>query len=80
VKIEDLYYDNDDVIGQKRVKYTSVALVGNAENKANCDAKQPCLANLVSEDMFRMYGNMPDSVVEVVWGAGMKDVGTVRVR
>jgi hypothetical protein len=80
VQIEDLYYDNDDVIGQKRVKYTSVALIGNAENTANCDAKKPCLANLVSEDMFRMYGNMPDSVVEVVWGAGMKDVGTVRVR
>lgn len=80
VQIEDLYYDNDDVIGQKRVKYTSVALIGNAENTANCDAKKPCLANLVSDDMFRMYGNMPDSVVEVVWGAGMKDVGTVRVR
>ncbi|MFT3722560.1 MAG: hypothetical protein QM773_03150 [Hyphomonadaceae bacterium] len=80
VKIEDLYYDSDDVIGQKRVKYTSVALVGNAENKANCDAQKQCLANLVSDDMFRMYGNMPDSVVEVVWGAGMKDVGTVRVR
>ncbi len=80
VQIEDLYYDNDDVIGQKRTKYTSVALIGNAENKANCDAQKPCLANLVSEDMFRMYGNMPDSVVEVVWGGKMKDVGTVRVK
>jgi hypothetical protein len=30
--------------------------------------------------MFHMYSGMPDSVVEVIWGAGMKDVGTVRVR
>ena len=80
VKVEDLYFDNDEVIGRARAKYMSVALVGNAENAANCAAGKQCLANLVSEDMFRMYGNMPDSVVEVVWGAGMKDVGTIRVR
>jgi hypothetical protein len=80
VGIEDLYFDNDDVIGKKRTKYMSAALIGNAENAANCAAGRPCLGNLVQEDMFRMYGNMPDSVVEVIWGAGMKDVGTVRVR
>ncbi len=80
VKVEDLYFDSDEVIGRKRAEYMSVALVGNAENKASCDAGRPCLANLVSEDMFLMYANMPASVVEVIWGAGMKDVGTVRVR
>lgn len=80
VKIDDLYFDNVDVIGGKRATYLSVAIVGNAENKANCDAGKPCLANLVSQDMFQMYPNMPDSVVQVIWGAGMKDVGTVRVR
>lgn len=80
IKIEDLYFDNVDVIGGQKTKYISVAIIGNAENKANCDAGKHCLGNLVSQDMFRMYGNMPDSVVEVIWGAGMKDVGTVRVR
>jgi hypothetical protein len=30
--------------------------------------------------MFRMYTNMPDSVVQVIWGGGMKDPGTVRIR
>lgn len=80
VKIEDLYYDNVDVIGGKQTAYISVALVGNAENTANCMAAKPCLSSLVSQDMFNMYTNMPDSVVEVVWGSGMKDVGTIRVR
>jgi len=80
VKIEDLYYDNVDVIGGKQTAYLSVALVGNAENQANCDAGKACLGSLVSQDMFNMYTGMPDSVVEVVWGGGMKDVGTVRVR
>lgn len=80
VRIEDLYFDNDDIIGKQKAKYMSVALVGNAENTANCTANKPCLGNLVQEDMFRMYSGMPDSVVEVIWGAGMKDVGTVRVR
>lgn len=80
IKVEDLYFDSDDVIGRKRAQYMSVALVGNAENRANCEAGKPCLSNLVVEDMFRMYANMPPSVVEVIWGGGMKDVGTVRVR
>ncbi|HEX5005588.1 MAG TPA: hypothetical protein VFV70_00665 [Hyphomonadaceae bacterium] len=80
VRIEDLYFDNVDVIGQKRTTHFSVALVGNAENQTNCDKGLPCLKDLVAEDMFRMYGNMPDSVVKVIWGAGMEDVGTTRVR
>jgi hypothetical protein len=80
VRIEDLYFDNVDVIGQTRATHFSVALVGNAENQANCDKGLICLKHLVAEDMFSMYGNMPDSVVEVIWGGGMKDVGTVRVR
>jgi hypothetical protein len=81
IAIEDLYFDNVDVIGGKKMVYISVALVGNEENTANCQASRPCLGNLVTEDMFNMYRNMPDSVVEVIWGAvGMKDPGTVRIR
>jgi tetratricopeptide (TPR) repeat protein len=80
IRVEDLYFDNVDVIGAKRATHISVALVGNAENRANCDQGLPCLKHLVTEDMFRMYGNMPDSVVKVIWGGGMEDPGTVRVR
>lgn len=80
VRIENLFFDVQDIIGQKRKTYESVALIGNAENRANCEKALPCLSGLVAEDMFRMYGNMPDSVVEVIWGAGMKDPGTIRVR
>jgi hypothetical protein len=80
VRIEDLYFDNVDVIGEKRTTYISIALVGNAENKDNCDQGLPCLKQLVVEDMFRMYRNMPDSVVKVIWGAGMEDPGTIRIR
>ena len=46
----------------------------------NCERGLACLAHLVVQDMFRMYASMPDSVVEVIWGAGMKDPGTVRIR
>jgi hypothetical protein len=80
VRIEDLYFDIEQIIGQKQAVYRSVALIGNAENKANCDSGLPCLSHLVAEDMFRMYGGMPDSVVEVIWGDGMKDPGTIRIR
>jgi tetratricopeptide (TPR) repeat protein len=80
LKIEDLYFDIEQIIGEKKTTYRSIALVGNAENKANCDKGAPCLGNLVAQDMFRMYGNMPDSVVKVIWGGGMEDVGTVRIR
>ena len=80
IRIDNLYFDNVDVIGGKKTTYESVALVGNAENKSNCDQGKPCLGNLVSQDMFRMYANMPDSVVKVIWGAGMEDPGTVRIR
>lgn len=80
IKIDNLYLDVVDVIGGKRTNYESVALVGNAENAANCEQGKPCLSHLVSEDMFNMYRNMPDSVVKVVWGGGMEDPGTVRIR
>ncbi len=80
IKIDNLYMDVVDVIGGKRTNYESVALVGNAENAANCAQGKPCLGDLVSEDMFNMYRNMPDSVVKVIWGGGMEDPGTVRVR
>lgn len=81
IQLEDLYFDNVDVIGGKKMAYISVALVGNVENAANCQAARPCLGNLVTEDMFNMYRNMPDSVVEVIWGAvGMKDSATIRIR
>jgi hypothetical protein len=80
IKIENLYYDDDEIVGKKKTTYNSAALVGNAENEANCNASKPCLGHLVSQDMFRMYANMPDSVVAVIWGEGMKDIGTQRVR
>ncbi len=80
VRIDDLYFDIDDIIGRKRAAYRSVALVGNAENLANCNQGLTCLRDLVVQDMFSMYSNMPDSVVQVIWADGMKDPGTVRVR
>lgn len=80
VKIDNLYYDEEQIIGKKTAVYSSVALVGNAENDANCAAGKACLGHLVQQDMFRMYGNMPDSVVVVIWGQGMKDPGTTRIR
>lgn len=80
VEIEDLYFDNDDVIGRKGATYRSAAVIGNAENRLNCESGMPCLNALVAQDMFRMFGNMPDSVVAVIWGNGMKDVGTTRIR
>ena len=80
IKIENLYYDNDEIIGKKKTTYNSVALVGNAENAANCESARPCLGHLVAQDMFQMYGSMPDSVVAVIWGEGMKDVATTRIR
>ena len=80
VRIEDLFFDEVDVIGQQKTKYISIAVIGNAENKANCAKGLVCLAQLVTQDMFNMYTNMPDSVVKVIWGGGMEDPGTVRVR
>ncbi len=80
VRIEDLYFDQEQIIGKKTSTYRSAALVGNLENTTNCEQARPCLSSLVTQDMFRMYSNMPDSVVEIIWGGGMKDPGTVRVR
>ena len=80
VGIEDLYFDTDDVIGRKGATYRSAAVIGNAENRLNCESGMPCLNGLVVQDMFRMFSNMPDSVVAVIWGDGMKDVGTTRIR
>jgi len=80
IRIENLYHDEEEIIGKKKSSYRSIALIGNAENKTNCEQARPCLASLVAQDMFRMYSNMPDSVVEVIWGSGMKDPGTIRIR
>lgn len=80
IRIENLYHDEEEIIGKKKSSYRSIALIGNAENKTNCEQARPCLASLVAQDMFRMYANMPDSVVEVIWGSGMKDPGTIRIR
>lgn len=76
VKIEELYFDIEQIIGEEKTTYTSVAVIGNAENKANCDKGLPCLSNLVSQDMFSMYATMPPSVVKEIWGGGMQAVGT----
>lgn len=80
VKIDNLYYDEEQIIGKKKAVYSSVALVGNAENDANCAAGKACLGHLVKQNMFGMYNSMPDSVVIVIWGQGMKDPGTTRIR
>jgi hypothetical protein len=80
VRIEDLFFDEVDIIGKERARYQSIAVIGNAENKANCAKGVTCLAQLVTQDMFNMYTNMPPSVVEVIWGTGMKDSGTIRIR
>lgn len=69
VKIEDLFTDTADTMTEKRVKFSANALVGNAENKANCDAGLPCLSSLGSQDMFKMYQGMPDNVVKTIWGS-----------
>jgi hypothetical protein len=69
VKIEDLFSDTADTMTQKRVKFRATGLVGNVENKSNCDAGLPCLSGLSSQDMFRMYQNMPDNVVKTIWGS-----------
>lgn len=69
VKIEDLYADTADTMTEKRVRFAANALVGNAENKANCDAGLPCLSSLGSQDMFKMYQGMPDNVVKTIWGS-----------
>jgi len=45
VKIENLYFDDEEIIGKKKTTYNSVALIGNAENVANCEASKPCLGH-----------------------------------
>ncbi|MEZ6029092.1 MAG: tetratricopeptide repeat protein [Hyphomonadaceae bacterium] len=70
VKIEDLFSDTADTATQKRATFRATALVGNAENKANCEAGLPCLNSLGSQDMFKMYQGMPDTVVKTIWGSG----------
>lgn len=80
VKIEDLYFDEEEIIGRGKGTYQSVALIGNAENKTNCEQGRSCLANLVVQDMFRMYPDMPDSVVDTLWDLRMKDPTAVRIR
>jgi len=68
VKIDDLFTDITDTVMAKRQNYHAVALVGNAENKGNCDAGLPCLNSLGSQNMFQMYASMPDTVVKTIWG------------
>jgi hypothetical protein len=79
VQIEDLYFDEEEIIGRGKTSYLSVALIGNAENKANCEQGRPCLANLVVQDMFQMYKSMPDSVVDSLWDLRMKDPRTFQI-
>lgn len=68
VKVEDLFADTADTFTAKGVKFRAVALVGNAENRANCTAGLPCLDALGAQDMFKMYSSMPDNVVKAIWG------------
>lgn len=68
VKIDALFTDIADTVMAKRQNYRAVALVGNAENTANCAAGLPCLNSLGSQNMFQMYASMPDTVVKTIWG------------
>jgi hypothetical protein len=80
VRIRDLYFDEQEIKGQPRAKFGSEAIVGNAENRANCEQGRQCLSHLVADDMFLQYKSMPDSVVNILWELKMTDPGTVRVK
>jgi hypothetical protein len=70
-----LYGDRVTLLGQT-AEYRSFAIVGNAENTANCESGRPCLAQLVQEDMFLMYSTIPDMVVQKLWHGRRMDNGT----
>lgn len=78
VTAERLYWDALMIRGVAH-KYISIAVIGNAENTANCEAKRLCLADLVAENMFLQYGRMPGDVVDLLWGRP-KDNNSVRIR
>jgi len=76
VSIGNLYFDEPRLRG-KPGKYVSVAVIGNGENRANCDQGRRCLSDLVAQDMFLMYKKIPDAVVERLWGNGMLSPGAI---
>lgn len=76
----ELYFDIVRALDQS-AGYRSYAVIGNVENRTNCESGRPCLNDVLDEDIFLMYGHIPDAVVEAIWGPQkMKDPGTVRVR
>jgi hypothetical protein len=77
VTAERLYWDALMIRGVRH-KYISIAVIGNAENTANCEAKRLCLADLVAENMFLQYRKMPGDVVHELWDK--KDHTSVRIR
>jgi hypothetical protein len=76
VSIRNLYFDEPTIRG-KPGKYVSVAVIGNAENRANCEAQRGCLSDLAAQDMFLMYKQIPQAVVDVLWGKRMLGPGYV---
>jgi hypothetical protein len=80
VTAERLYWDAVSIRGVKH-KYVSIAVIGNAENTANCAAARLCLKDMVAENMFMQYQKMPGDVVYELWGGDRpKSHSTERIR
>jgi hypothetical protein len=79
VSAKILHGDNISIRGQSG-QYRAFGIVGNTENQSNCEAGRRCLADLVEEDMFLMYGMIPDMVVQKLWHNRRVDPGMTVTR
>lgn len=79
VSVQNLFSDKVTVRGQK-AEYYSFGVVGNAEDKSNCESGRGCLQHLAEQNMFLMYPKIPELVVDKLWRNKMIDNGTVVVR
>lgn len=75
VSVGKLYSDIVRIRGQE-AKYHSFGVVGNVEDKANCESGRACLQHLVEQNMFLMYQKIPELVVDKLWRNKMVDPGT----
>lgn len=66
VRIDRLYWEESKVRGMEG-KYRSAGIIGNVEDRENCAAARPCLANVVTKNLFQGL-KLPDVVVNAVWG------------
>jgi hypothetical protein len=71
VSAEDLFWDAMEIEGVRH-RYVSIAVIGNAENRANCAAQRLCLKDLVAEDMFAQWKKMPADAVSQIWGKSLE--------